>query len=198
MVADKPPRAPWSEERVERELRAWFTQQSFDRWPAYRTFAEHGRKRLHAQLVRHGGPARWAARLGVQLVDRRGGRLPDEDILPTLLALVDEHGLTRFPTLAWLTANGPYGLAQAVRRTGGGVRWARELELKAQRVRWTDELIEAALRDVVSELGHWPTKAEARAAGVTGVMHAVYAGHGSRWWVWSATLFDDVGLELRH
>ena len=188
----------WSEERVERELRAWFAEQHFDVWPPYRTFVAHGRKRLHAGLVRHGGPERWAPELGVAYDPRPGGGLRDADIAAALRALVDEHALELMPTLDWMTANGPRGFAAAVRRTGGPVHWARELGLKPRRVRWTDELIEAELRRVCAHTatGRWPTKAEFQATGATGVMHAVYAGHGSHWWARKLGL-PTAGLRAR-
>jgi hypothetical protein len=51
-----------------------------------------------------------------------------------------------------------------------------------QPARWTDELIEAELRRVCAGKTHWPSRAEFVRTGATGVLRAVYAGRGSRWW----------------
>ena len=103
-----------------------------------------------------------------------------EDALRDLLR---QHRPPRFPTATWLTRHGPPGLAAAVRRTGGGAHWARVLRVPApQPARWTDELIEAELRRVCAGSTQWPSRAEFERAGATGVLRAVYRGHGSRWW----------------
>ena len=74
-------------------------------------------------------------------------------------------------------------LAAAVRRTGGGAYWARVLNMPApQPARWADALIEAELRRVCAGSTRWPTRAEFARARATGVLRAVYAGRGSRWW----------------
>ena len=174
----------WTEERVARELESWFAEQAFESWPTYRTFVRGGRKGLHAALMRLGGPRRWAAELGVPVVHHRpGGALSEDAVELALRRLLREHRPERFPTNAWLRRNGAPGLAAAVRRTGGGARWARVLHMPApQSARWTDELVEAELRRVCAGGKQWPTRAEFERARATGVLRAVYAGHGSHWW----------------
>jgi len=44
----------WSEERVRRELRAWFAEHDFDKWPTYRTVAQ-GRSQAPARADRASG-----------------------------------------------------------------------------------------------------------------------------------------------
>jgi hypothetical protein len=115
-MASESPQPKWSEARIARELGTWFDEQAFAEWPSYRTFVEHGRKRLHAQLVRTGGPTRWATELGVALGEPRvGGKLRDDEIRPALEALLAQHNLTKFPTLAWLRQHGPRGLGETAR-----------------------------------------------------------------------------------
>ncbi len=149
-----------------------------------------GRKRLDAAVRQTGGPQRWALELGVPLVlHRPGPALGDYEIKRSLREVLREHRPQRFPTNAWLRRHGPPGLAAAVKRTGGGVHWARVLHMPApQPARWTDELIEAELRRVCADTTHWPTRADFARARATGVLRAVYAGHGSRWWT------DKLGL----
>ena len=175
---------------MSRELESWFAQCAFEVWPTYRTFVRGGRKRLHAAVMRTGGPQRWALELGVPLVPHRPGPALDaREIELALRQVLREHRPQRFPTNAWLRRHGRPGLAAAVGRTGGGAHWARVLHMPApQPARWTDELIEAELRRVCAHNTHWPTRADFVRARATGVLRAVYAGHGSRWWT------DKLGL----
>jgi len=112
-----------------------------------------------------------------------GPGLREENIREQLRRLLREHRPARFPTGAWLARHGPPGLAAAVKRTGGGARWARELNVPPpQPARWTDDLIEAELRRVCAGMTRWPTQAEFQTARATGLRRAAYAGYGSRWW----------------
>ena len=174
----------WSEDRIARELESWFAACTFDYWPTYRTFVDHGRKSVYAALIRSGGAARWALELGVPIVKHRPGRrLTDSMIEDALRDVLREHRPARFPTSTWLTRHGPPGLAAAVKRTGGGAHGARVLHMPApQPARWTDGLIEAELRRVCAGSTRWPSRAEFERAGATGVLRAVYRGYGSRWW----------------
>jgi hypothetical protein len=184
---------PWTDDRISRALEAWFADRAFDEWPTYQTFVRDGHKRLHAQLMRAGGPQRWAVELGVPLRDHRpGGALRDDEILPALHALLREHRPDRFPASAWLTRHGPRGLAAAVKRTGGATRWARTLNMPPPQVRWTDDRIEAELRRLFGQSTRWPSRAEFRAAHATGLLRAVYTGRGSRWWA------KRLGLSTEH
>jgi hypothetical protein len=174
----------WTEERVARELEAWFAQRAIEQWPPYRTFVADGRKRLHAQLMGYGGPQRWAAELGVPLVRRHSGpQHNDAEIRDSLRALLREHRPQRFPSDRWLREHGPPGLAPAVTYTGGGQRWAGELGIPGPRPpRWTDELIDRELRLLCVGKTHWPTTDEFAKAGQRRLLLAIYRGHGTQWW----------------
>lgn len=188
----------WTEQRVARELEAWFAQRCFDEWPTYRTFVKDGRKTLHAALMRYGGAQRWALELGVPVPDRRQvAPLRDDEVLAALRQVLAEHPQQRFPSHDWLMAHGPRGLAAAVRRTGGVAHWALVLGMPAPApVRWTDELIEAELRRVCAGATHWPSRAHFEAAHASALLQAVYQGHGSRWWAERLGLATD-GLRPR-
>jgi hypothetical protein len=174
----------WTEERVARELEAWFAERAIEQWPSYNTFVADGRKPLHAAVMRFGGPQRWAVELGVPLIRRRPGpQHNDPEIRESLRALFREHRPQRFPSDRWLREHGPPGLAAAVKRTGGGQRWARELGVPGPRpARWTEELIEIELRLLCAGKTYWPTRDEFAAAGHTGLLRAVRRGRGSSWW----------------
>ena len=108
-----------------------------------------------------------------------------------------EHHPVRFPTLAWLRRHASPGLAAAVARTGGTAHWAAVLHMPPPPpARWTDELIEAELRRICRGAMRWPSRAEFEAAGAIGLLRAVYAGHGSRWWAERLGLSVD-GLRAR-
>jgi hypothetical protein len=49
----------WKEDRVVRELEAWFAQRCFDQWPPYSAFLADGHRPLYVALMRHGGPSYW-------------------------------------------------------------------------------------------------------------------------------------------
>lgn len=197
-VAADGDRERWNEARVERELETWFAQRAFEQWPSYRAFVRDGRKRLHAALMRSGGPQRWAIELGVPRVKRRPGPgLGDDEVAAELRAILREHRPARFPSAAWLGRHGPPGLAAAVLRTGGGAHWARVLNMPPpQPARWTDALIEAELRRVCAGLTRWPTRDEFAAARATGLRRAVYDGHGSQRWAQRLGL-STTGLRSR-
>jgi len=68
----------WSQDRVARELEAWFATRCFEQWAPYSAFVRDRRKRLHAALMRHGGPQHWAIELGVAFIDRHPGPRRDQ------------------------------------------------------------------------------------------------------------------------
>ena len=188
----------WDEDRVARELEAWFATRAFERWPTYRTFVRDGRKRLYDAVIDSGGPERWAAELGVPHIPyRSGGGLTADETHAALRRLLREHHPDRFPTLAWLKRHGPRGLAAAVARTGGAAHWAEVLNMPPPPpARWTDELIDAELRRICRDATRWPSRAEFEAAGATGLLLAIYAGRGSRWWAQRLGLSTE-GLRAR-
>jgi len=149
-------------------------------------------------LQRFGGPARWAAELGVPVIaHRRGAGFADAEVQGVLRNLLRDHHPARFPTLAWLRRNGPPGLAAAVQRSGGTAHWAGMLRMPAPPPAvWTDERIEAELRRVCAGATRWPSKAEFEHAGALGVLGAIYRGHGTHWWAQRIGLQAD-GLRPR-
>jgi hypothetical protein len=188
----------WDDDRVARELEAWFAKRAFERWPTYRTFVRDGHKVLYGAVIDSGGPERWAFELGVPYIPHRsGGGLTHHDTHAVLRQLLREHHPGRFPTLAWLKRHGPPGLAAAVTRTGGAAHWAAVLHMPPPpHARWTDELIEAELRRICRDATCWPSRADFEAVGATGLLRAVYAGRGSRWWAQRLGLSTD-GLRAR-
>jgi hypothetical protein len=104
--------------------RRWFAQRCFDEWPRYSAFVRDRRKRLHAALMRHGGPQYWAQELGVLFIVRHPGPRRDEaEIRNSLRLLYREQRFKRFPPSAGYAstarADWPIRLSTpAVRGTG--------------------------------------------------------------------------------
>ncbi|MDP1847646.1 MAG: hypothetical protein Q8K79_07635 [Solirubrobacteraceae bacterium] len=163
----------WDDDRVARELEAWFARRAFERWPTYRTFVRDGHKVLYSAVIDRGGAERWALELGVAYIPHRsGGGLTVDETHAALRQLLREHHPERFPTLAWLKRHGRPGLAAAVDRTGGGAHWAAVLNMPPPPpARWTDELIEAELRRICRDATRWaqsrrlPSRRRHRAVG---------------------------------
>ena len=84
-----------------------------------------GRKRLHAEVIRCGGAARWALELGVpRMVHPRRAGLGDEEIAAALRRLLREHRPERFPGVdvagtPWAAGLGRRGSAHRRRRALG-------------------------------------------------------------------------------
>ena len=85
-------------------------------------------KRLHAALMRFGGPQRWALELGVPLERHRPGpRLSSAMIEAELRDLLRKHRPLRCPTAAWLRPTRTGGRRGPTH--GGGARWAHVLNM---------------------------------------------------------------------
>ena len=179
----------WDEERVARELEAWFADRGFERWPTYRTFVADGRKGLYEAVLASGGSQRWVVELGVAPASAPGSsRWADAEIRAALRVLLREHRPERFPSRSWIARHGPRGLADGVRRTGGARRWAPAFGMRAGPSRWSagwsDEQIASALRDLLAEhrLQRFPTGASLQRHGPPGLAAAVKRSGGAPYW----------------
>lgn len=68
-----PDRRRWSEERIDRELRAFCAGRST--WPAFREFRDAGRLRLYNAAARHGGIEHWRVRISAVCFEQSDGVL---------------------------------------------------------------------------------------------------------------------------
>jgi hypothetical protein len=181
-------RSRWPDDRVARELEAYFAEQAFERWPTYRTFVRDCRKRLHearrteplgagARGCTHPAPRRHAPQR--RSAPRRSARaharapsgaLPDDVLVATARA-------TRNPRI---------GQTHRGRRALG----PRTAHAPSPRTRWTDDLIEQELRRATAGTTDWPTRAAFDAAGTRGLRRAIYEGRGSEYWA------ERVGLVM--
>lgn len=135
--------------------------------------------------MRHGGPPRCAAELGVPLIRRQPGpQLNTSETRECLRALLRrEQRPRRFPSERWLREHGaPRTRRPPSSAAVGAQLWARELGVPGPRpARWTDDLIGRELRLLCAEKTHWPTKHEFVQAGLTGLLRAIHHGYGSQW-----------------
>jgi hypothetical protein len=185
VLSDSPSR--WSEERVAEELQEFLGGRS--EWPSYRDFQRQGKKALRDAVTRLGGARLWAGRLGVAYVERSPGYAPiwTEDRIEADLSRFLE-GRRVWPSRVEFERAGFKTLRDAIGRTGGPPRWAAEFglprrdERRGSRRVWTDERIEAELRDLVSDTEHWPSTRVFRDAGKEPLLAAVCAHGGAQKW----------------
>jgi hypothetical protein len=187
-----PARAPWSDERILRELTAALAGRY--EWPRYSEFVSAGHRSVYRAVCRNGGPALWAGRVGVRWVRRKGGPRvywTDDRVRQRLASVLTSRAT--WPTGTEFVALGEAGLMAAVRRLGGVERWAVEFGVvhpPCQRVSrapmsprvWDDAAIQAAIAPLARELGRWPTKGEFHRAGIGKALAAVYGHGGSAHW----------------
>ena len=174
-------------ERIRQEL-SEFLDGSRE-WPSYREFQRAGRKGLRDRITKHGGARLWARRMGVRYLERRPGYpsiWTDERIRHELRAFL--RGRDLWPSRHEFEHAGRKLLRDAVQRTGGPERWAGEFELPRRDERsgsrrvWTDDRIEAELRDFLRNRPEWPSRHEFLAGGRSRLLGAVYNRGGPNRW----------------
>jgi hypothetical protein len=152
----------WTEERVRAELEEFLAGREV--WPSHHEFERAGRTNLRAAVTRLGGVERWARELGLSRRNLRSGsrQMWDERrIERAVRPLVRRLG--RWPTPAEFERAGLSSALSAMYRRGGIVRWQKRLGVKparrpARQPRiWTDERIEAELREFCAGRTRWPT-----------------------------------------
>lgn len=181
----------WTEQSIARELSGFLADQV--EWPRYVDFVAGDRTDLYRAVAKHGGSERWARRMGVRHVRRRGGpstHWTATRIRERLGALLSAHG--RWPTQAEFAAAGEARLLSAMYRHGGVQPWQAEFGLgpnrrgntprRAPPRLWTEVRIMSAISPLIRALGRWPTEGEFRAAGLGPALSAIYRHGGSDHW----------------
>jgi hypothetical protein len=179
--------ARWDDDRLRRELGEFLA--SYEEWPSYREFQRRGRKHLRDVVTRCGGARGWAAELGLPYPERRPGyavRWTEDRIRSELADFL--RGREVWPSRLEFERAGRKPLRDAVGRTGGPKRWAREFQLAMLNERsgskrvWTDERIERELRRFLRGRSEWPTRSEFKSAGLGSLVTAVNVRGGSDHW----------------
>lgn len=120
------PKSAYTDERIERELRALV--QATGSWPAHSDFKRAGLVPLYALLQRHPlKPQGWADRLGVTHIDHRRRGWNAERVERELREFV--AGRSTWPTQAEFRAAGQARLLYALYAFGGHREWAERFGL---------------------------------------------------------------------
>lgn len=107
--------------------------------------------------------------------------------LADFLALWNED---RWPSDEEFVFAGRGPLLRQINQTGGPVRWGGAALRPRRRSEWTDARIRAALDVILAGRTHWPTSAEFKALGLSG-LYSVLERRGRRKWA------EDYGLQYR-
>ncbi len=186
-MRDKLRRSTWTDEDIDAELRRFLADGTV--WPSYREFVAAGRGSLRSAVTRRGGSHAWAARVGIEWVERRPGYAPrwtDARVRAELELFLANR--TVWPSRAEFEGAGLKLLRDPINRLGGTERWAAEFGLLrpnqrsgSQRV-WDDERIEQTIGPLVQRLGRWPTTAEFHHEDLASALTAVYTYGGVELW----------------
>jgi hypothetical protein len=151
-------------------------------WPAYREFAEGGRARLHAQVLRYGGPYYWAHRLGCE-IPREFVQWRDELIRDALAPLL--VGRANWPSAEEFERAGMAAVRRAVQANGGCRHWAGQFGIEygaTRRIEWTREHVAKELRCFTAGRSEFPPKSEFFAGGRKSLYSAMIRQGGVRYW----------------
>jgi hypothetical protein len=158
-------------------------------WPTYREFQRRGKRGLRDRVTEHGGERYWARRLGIPYGRHVPGYEPvwtEERIRTELGSFLDGHEV--WPTRAEFEEAGQKLLRDAVQRSGGPQRWAKEFGLRrvsnksgSQRI-WTEERIDSELRKFLRGRTEWPPRGEFMASDQWPLLTAVHMRGGADYW----------------
>jgi hypothetical protein len=137
--------ARWTKGRIRAKLAAFLADRPD--WPPSEEFTRSGNGPVYAQVVRTGGPERWALLMGVRQPNRKQGiRAWDRDLAERTLRGFVRHRRS-FPTRREFAGSGFRGLYNWLQKHGGMNYWAAEIGLprvrrslegeKAVRRRWS-------------------------------------------------------------
>jgi site-specific DNA recombinase len=175
----------WSERRIRDELSAFF--EGHEGWPAYDAFQAAGRARLWHQVMGYGGPWFWSRELGVEVSDHYLVRRWNQKRLRAALTPFLRR-LDHWPLQSEFDAAGLSALRKAVHSHGGAKYWAAEFGLPRHDRRqgaspyWTEEQVEAELRELTAGATTYPTPATFTQAGLRGLYTVIDKKWGHNFW----------------
>lgn len=173
-----PPR--WSGAKIESELRTFLGARTL--WPRYPEFQSAGRARLHAQMMRWGGPYYWAHRFGLEIPPRFV--VWNETRVHDALAPFLCHR-KRWPSREEFKAAGLLPLRLALNVHGGISHWAEVfgLHYTATQKVWSKQAVEKDLRQFLGDRRTFPRKREFSDAGRLRLYAAIRANGGQPYWM---------------
>ena len=175
-----PDRRRWTDELIERELRAFCAQH--DGWPGWQEFERGGRIGLYRAASRHGGIERWKRALGLvpktpDQPPRLGGRPPPHPTAWTEARVASERrrfldGRTDWPAWSDFVAAGRQPLREAASRFGDARYWAQRVGVRYVERRgrepWTESRLRMELEPFLAGRRSWPPGASSRPRGRSG------------------------------
>jgi hypothetical protein len=121
----RPPQ--WSKTRIREALDTVLAGRAD--WPPPELFTRSGHGPVYAQVVRTGGPERWAMQMGVSAPKRRQGiRAWNRELAERTLRSFT-RGRKSFPTQSQFAKNGYRGLYNWLQGHGGMAYWAAEVDV---------------------------------------------------------------------
>jgi hypothetical protein len=163
-------------------------------FPTQATFKEAGLGGLYATLYKNEALDEWAEKMGLERNSQgsQGATVWTEEAIETAVTELCE-GLDRFPGAREFREAGLQGLWSKLIQEKALDEWAEKmgLERRAKAAEWTDESIEAALRELCEGKEMFPSVREFKAAGVYGLYHTMMRkGELAKW-------AEKMGLERR-
>lgn len=167
----------WTSERIRRELKEFLAGCSV--WPTQQEFDASGRVTLRRALNGFGGQERWADEFGLQLPRhrRRLNSWTDELIEAELRRFTSDTD--RWPTKREFEEAGLRSLYNAIMKRQARRALAKKLGLRVLRpyarypIRWTDEVIDGALGELLEGRDSWPTWGDFVAADLNRLYNAI-------------------------
>ena len=167
----------WTRRKVITALRPLLDGRS--EWPRFAEFQAAGLGLAHANARRHATVRKWCELFGVAVPVKfrpmplwSSGRVRRE-------LTVALQGWNTWPTMREFRAMGQGELRKAVQLHGGAHRWAQEFGLPlsrqqaTNRMRWSVEQMENAVRELAAGQSHWPPCKQFEAAGLTGLYETI-------------------------
>lgn len=166
----------WNEELVKDELKKVINDISH--FPTYSELEILKKHSLSFNIVKYGGINKFRTLFGYDLIRQQNGYWTYENIIKEIQNIIDKTG--HFPTDAELKDIKKSKLSNIIHSYGGITKFRTlmkyELSYKPDGY-WTNESIIKKLKEVISELGHFPTHSEFKSINIRGLEHAI-SEHG--------------------
>lgn len=157
-----------------------------DEWPAYRQWVTRRAKKLYERALKWGSPQQWAEHLGLAVISRseRTARERHHRVETQLRLLFRTHRWEYMPSRSTLHAVGDRQFTRDLVDSGGIYFWSVQLHvpIRSTGVLRLQQQTEYELRKFLGQRTQWPSRQEFEAAGLAGLLQAIYQREGSLWW----------------
>lgn len=149
----------WTDDTIIKQLTD--VKNKISHFPTHTELLALGRTDLSSQISKHGGYNRFRKILGDKIIQVSQGYWSDEIIVSDLIKI--KNKLKHFPTYQEIINLGHFDLANAINKQGGINKFRLLLGdkiLKQPDGYWTEETIIKELKDIIGEIGHFPSNQE--------------------------------------